>query len=245
MILVTRRTNIARLAALTLLALAAAHPLSAQQRTPGSFFGAPTMSLATVAANEAVQKDLGLSADVVAKLRELREDYNAARIKEFQTANIDLQNFRELSEDQRGKASLKMAEITTALDDEFAPQVKAVITAAQLQRMEQIRVQANLRNLGPSALLAANLASELQLTAEQKTQLNELNAAYLQQRSELFRGGNPGGSTEALGKLRTETNAKVASLLTAEQQETLAKLKGPEFDVSQLGFGGRGRRGNN
>src|SRR6187397_3154747 len=48
--------------------------------------------LPTLAANEAVQKDLGLSSDSASKFTSLRDDYRAASQKERQNANINFQD---------------------------------------------------------------------------------------------------------------------------------------------------------
>jgi Spy/CpxP family protein refolding chaperone len=215
--------------ALTVVAISTA---SAQQRGRGGGFGFSPTNLVTVASNEAVQKELGFSADLTGKVNTLREDYVAAVRKEYQTAGIDLQNFQSITPEQRQK----MADIGRKLNSEFDPKVKALVKESDYKRLQQIQLQANLRNQGPAALLADDVAAELKLTAEQKQKLTALNAEY-----SVRRGG--GGDREAFAKMREERTAKTLELLTADQKTALEKLKGQEFDVSQLGFGGR--RGKN
>ena len=219
---------------------------SAQQRGRGGFtFGGGGGSLVTIAASESVQKDLGLSADTSSKIRELRDDYGAALRKEYETANISFEGFQNMSREEREKLTAKMAEVNRKLSDEFNPKVKALVSADQYKRLEQIQLQSNLRFGGPGALTYSNVASELKLTDDQKKKLEELNTDYTRRQRELFTGGG-GGNNEARTKLREEFTTKTNELLTADQKSTLEKLKGPEFDVSQLGFGGRGgRRGKN
>jgi hypothetical protein len=230
------------------LVLLTAFGASAQQRGQrgrGGFgFGGAT-SLVSIAANENVQKDLGLSADASGKLRELRDDYFAAVQKENQNAGINFQGFQDMSREEREKMMAKMAEVSRKLNDEFNPKVKALVSDGQYKRLQQIQLQSNLRNAGPSALTAPEVASELQITDDQKSKLSDLNADFARRQRELFTGGGGGGNQEAFTKLREERTAKTMEVLTADQKSTLEKLKGPEFDVSQLGFGGRGRRGNN
>ena len=63
----------------------------AQQKGKGRFGGGTFgfgNSLVTIASVEAVQKDLGVSGDVTSKLNSLRDDLNAARQKEYQSAGI-------------------------------------------------------------------------------------------------------------------------------------------------------------
>jgi hypothetical protein len=204
-------------------------------------FGGP-MPLVTLAANEAVQKDLGLSGDKAGKLTSLRDDYFAASQKEYQNAGINFQDFQNLSNEERQKRTEKMAEIGAKLNAEFNPKLKEAVSADQYKRLQQIQLQAGLRNQGPSALTAAEIASELKLTDEQKTKLNEVNAEFGRKQRQLLSGG--GFDQEAFAKLREERTSKTMDVLTAEQKEKLNTLKGPAFDVSQIGFGG-GRRGKN
>jgi hypothetical protein len=213
--------------------------VSAQQRGFGGGTG-----LITIAANEAVQKDLGLSADTSAKLRELREDYGAALQKENQNAGISFEGFQNLSREERTKMTAKITEVSTKLNDEFNPKAKGLVSADQYKRLEQIQLQYNLRNRGPGALVYKDVASELKLSEDQQKKLQALQTEFDAKQRELFSGGG-GGNQEGFTKLREERTAKTIEVLTADQKETLNKLKGPEFDVSQLGFGGRGRRGKN
>lgn len=231
----TLRTLFSTLAlALTLLLIAS--PLTAQQRGRGGGFGfGGGGGLVTTASNEAVQKDIGLSGDASGKLRELRDDYTAAIRKEYETGGISFQNMTD-------ETRRKMAEINRKLADEFNPKVKTLVSADQFKRIQQIQLQSSLRFTGASALTTPEVAGELKLSDEQKTKLNELGAEYGRRSRDL--GGD--ASTESRAKLREEFTTKTHELLSADQKSALEKLKGPEFDVTQLGFGGRGgRRGNN
>jgi Spy/CpxP family protein refolding chaperone len=216
---------------------------SAQQKGKGrggfGGFGGGTFggnNLATLAGNEAVQKDLGVSGDLKEKLNSLRDDLTAARQKEYQTASINPQDFQNLTQEQRQK----MNQIGNKLNDEFDPKVKALLSADQVKRLNQIRLQAAWQNQGPPALLLADVASELKLSDEQRQKLNALTMEYAQKQRELFTGGF---NQEAAAKMREERTSKALDVLTAEQKEKLNSLKGNSFDVSQLGGGFGGRRG--
>ena len=204
----------------------------AQQRGRGGFGGiGGNIPTVMIAANEAVQKELGLSGDVVGKLNALRDDYRAAAQKEYQTAGIDFQN---LSAESRQK----LADIANKLSAEFDPKVKELIGADATKRLLQIQLQYHVRNSGPSALIAADVASELKLSDEQKQKLNELNAEFGR------RGRGGGGDQEAIAKLREERTAKAMDLLTAEQKDKLKALQGSPFDVTQINVFGRRGKGN-
>ena len=134
------------------------------------------MSVVTLAADEAVQKDLGVSGDKASKLTSLRDDLNAARTKEYQTAGINPQDFQNRTNEQRQK----MAEIGRKLDDEFNPKVKEVLSADQFKRLQQIQLQANLAFGGPVALNAPEVDSQLKLTEDQKQKLMAINMEFQQ-----------------------------------------------------------------
>jgi hypothetical protein len=230
-------------AALALVALIAA-AAEAQQRGRGGFFGfGQSRGLVSLAANEAVQKDLGLSGDLVSKLNSLNDEYRAARTKEFETAGIDFQNFGNLSNDERQKLTDKMNTVSAKLNDEFTPKLKNLLSADQMKRLKQIQVQEQ----GAGSLLNADVAADLALTDDQKKKLGEVQADYGRKQRELFAGGGGGDFQERIAKgreLTAERDKKALEVLTAEQKTKYEALKGSPFDVSQLGFG-RGRRGNN
>jgi len=95
-------------------------------------------------------------------------------------------------------------------------------------------------------LTAPEVASELQLTDDQKQKLMALNMEYAQKQRDLFTGGGGGGrGGEAFTKLRDERTAKTIEVLTPEQKEKLNAMKGSAFDVSQIRGGFGGRRGKN
>lgn len=226
--------------AAALVALAAVSAEAQQGRGRGGFgFGGPGgRGLVSLAGNEAVQKDLGLSADTTSKLNTLNEDMRAARTKEYNSAGIDLQNFQNLSNEQRQK----MAEIGTKLNEEFTPKLNELISADQMKRLKQINVQSQ----GSGALANADVAAELALTAEQKTKLGGLLADYGRKQGELFTAGGDVQERIAKGReLSAELEKNALEVLTADQKTKFSALKGSPFDLAQLGFGGRGRRGNN
>jgi hypothetical protein len=204
----------------------------------GGMFGALANNAVSLAANEAVQKDIGVSSEIATKLNSLRDDWNAARQKEFQTAGINLQDFQNLTAEQRQK----MNQIGAKLNEELNPKVKEILSADQYKRVQQILLQANLRTRGPGALTYPEVAAELKLTDEQKQKLQALQTELDAKQREAFSGGF---DQAVAAKLREERTTKTMELLTADQKQTLEKLKGAEFDVSQLGgFGGRRGKAN-
>ena len=90
---------------------------SAQQRGRGGFGFGPYNAV-TIAANDAVQKELGLSGDISGKLAVLRDDYRAAAQKEYQNAGIDFQNLsaedRQKIAEIGGKLTASASRLTAA-----------------------------------------------------------------------------------------------------------------------------------
>jgi hypothetical protein len=231
-----RLRSIASAILLTLLVATA----SAQPRGRGGRGGFD--SLPALAGHEAVQKDLGISGDLAGKLAALRDDIVAAQQKEYQVAGVSQQAFQNMSAEQRQK----MTQISTKLNEEFDPKLKAMISADQIKRLNQIRLQFGLANQGPLAITAPEIASELSLTDDQREKLNALNGELAERQREMFRSGF---DPAANAKLREERVAKTTELLSAEQKEKLKTLTGSPFDVGQLGGGiggpaGRKGKGN-
>lgn len=208
--------------------------VSAQPRLRGGRGGFD--SLSALAGHEAVQKDLGISGDLAGKLAALREDIIAAQQKEYQVAGVNPQPFQNMSAEQRQK----MTQISTKLNEEFDPKLRALISSDQLKRLKQIRLQSMLANQGPLAITAPEIATELGLTEDQKQKLNALNGELAERQREYFRSGL---DQAANAKLREERVAKTTELLTVEQKEKLTTMTGIAFDVNQLGGGVGGRPG--
>jgi hypothetical protein len=136
----------------------------------------------------------------------------------------------------------KMTEINTKLNEEFTPQLAKLLSADQISRLKQIQIQAQ----GGTALTAnPEVAKALNLSEEQRRKLSDLQAEFARRQRELFASGDPQERFAKMRELNRERDAKMLEVLTEEQRQQFTALKGDPFDVSQLGFGGRGRRGNN
>jgi Spy/CpxP family protein refolding chaperone len=89
------------------------------------------------------------------------------------------------------------------------------------------------------------VAKALNLSEDQRRKLSDLQAEFARRQRELFASGDPQERFAKMRELNRERDAKMLEVLTEEQRQQFTALKGDPFDVSQLGFGGRGRRGNN
>jgi Spy/CpxP family protein refolding chaperone len=92
-----------------------------------------------------------------------------------------------------------------------------------------------------AAILAPAVATELKLTDEQKQKLDTLGKEFFQS---MPPGPGVGFSRTASLNHREEYTTKAIDVLTAEQKETLNKMKGNEIDVSQLASARPPAKGN-
>lgn len=180
------------------------------------------LSQASLLRQEAVQADLGLSADLKTKIAsELPERAPGG-------GGGGGGNFRDMTDEQRQKW-MEERRARTAEDDK---KVAGLLSPEQLARLKQIRVQA----IGAGVLMDETLAKELSITDDQI-------AKFQSAMQEMRQGGGGGGNP---GEMRTKMTAKAMEILNADQKAKLDALKGPAFDVSKLqmrGPGGGGRPG--
>jgi hypothetical protein len=230
--------------AVTCVLVVLAASASAQQRGGRGFgFGGRSQSLVGLAAQESVQKDLGLSADVVSKIGPLNDEYRAAREKEGVQFPMGLRDLPEAERNAKTEEyNKKVAAVDAKLNTEFTPKLQAIVGADAVKRLKQIQIQSQ----GADAFTNADVVAQLKLTDEQKKKLADLNTEYQAKQRELFGSGAGDQLGAKLRELRAEQTTKAEALLTAEQKTAYTALKGKAFDVSTLSFGGRGgRRGNN
>jgi len=214
--------------------LVASPVLGQQGRGRGGLFGR-TQSLVSLAGNEAVQKEIGLTD--ASKVTALATEYREAITQEL--SGLDFAGIRDLPEAEqaakRQEFRTKSEAAAKKVNATLEPKLKELLTADQLKRLGEIKIQAN----GISSLVDAAVVKELGLSEEQQKKIADIRAEGDKATTELFRGGNQ----EAFAKIRElteQTLAKATDVLNAGQKEKLAGLKGKAFDVSQLGFGGRG-----
>ncbi len=203
-------------------------------------FGSRTNSLVSIAANDAVQKHLGLPMDAVGRLNTLNDEYRTAAQKKYEAMGIDYSAISDLPAAERAvetrKASEKTIEVNRALAALFLPKLQANLTPDQITRLKQIQLQAS----GVDVWLEPESVKELDLNPEQQAKLTELRNDYSRRQAAL--DGDFQQRFARMRELTTERDGKAVELLTAAQRTKLDELKGAPFDVSQLGYR---RRGNN
>ena len=154
---------------------------------------------------EAIRKELELGEDQSAEIRKLREAMND-EVEEMR---------RKIAEKYTGK-----------LGDVLLPH--------QTERVKQISLQMR----GVRALDDAAIAKELGITEDQKKQIEAKREEYSEKARALRgEGGGGGDFRERIQKyreLQTQSNEAVLGVLSSTQREKFDKMKGKEFDRSQL-----------
>jgi len=243
-----------------------AQPGGAGGRGRGNFgggfggMGGRQQSTVMLAGNEAVQKELGLTEDQIAKVKTLGEEARA----ELRPSGDGFAGLRDLPEDERRakmtELMAKQAETSKAVAEKYKPKLAAVLDAKQVERLDQIAIQA----AGSQAYSDPDVVKALKLSKEQQDKIASINKEAADKSRELFGAGGGGGGAgggagagnfEKIRELNETRDKDLAAVLTADQTAALAKLKGKEFDVAQLrrgpggpgggGQGGQGGRGGN
>lgn len=227
------------LAIAIVLVMSLASPSFAQQRGRFGFSSRSSGSLVSLAAEESVQKDIGLSSDVCSKLRDLQDNLRATSQKEYTAAGISFQNSQNLSDEDRQKMQATMAEVSARLTKEFEPRIQKLLSDDEHKRLKQIQLQVQ----GSDGWTSDERAAQLKLSAEQRAKLTNLKDEYATKQSDLYRSENDQQERSAkLRELASQRDVKAGEILTSDQRAVLAELTGPPFDVSVFRSGSR--RGN-
>jgi hypothetical protein len=209
------------------------------------------LSIVRVAANPAVQKELGLDAEKSKQLSEIGQGYQGELRTAMQGLGFSREAFEGLSAEERREKMREMAdkrqEATRKLDEQYTAKLAEALQPQQMERLQQIAWQA----AGAEALADPKLVAALGLSKEQQDQLAAIRRDFAQQTREAFRGDDSADREARFAKIREfqdQRDAKLLAVLTSEQQDKYKELQGEPFDVSQLrgrfGQGGRGPRGS-
>jgi Spy/CpxP family protein refolding chaperone len=179
-------------------------PAARAQRGGGGGFG---MGPAFLLGQESVQKDLKLSDDQIAKVKDFEQKRREA-----------LSGLRDLSQEERQK---KMEEQNKA--DHKA--IAEILKPEQVKRLKQIAWQLQ----GPQALANEEVSTALGLSADQKDKLKKIGDDMRTQMRELFQAGGGEEARKKMEELRKNTSDKMMEVLTPEQKTKLKELTGEPF----------------
>ena len=202
-----------------------AQALAAEGSQRGSGRGFSRGSLLGLLRLEQVQKEMKLSEEQTAKVKEVVEKLGT-EMREQYTA------LREIEDRQ------ERMEKTTALSDEFdgkvREQLRDVVPREQMMRLYQIRMQ--VRSVVDS-LANPYVASRLELTDQQKEKLAQIAKDSQAKQSELYgtmRDATDEQRSEAYQKLRqfrSDADEKALGVLTAEQKKSFEEMKGEKIEL--------------
>jgi Spy/CpxP family protein refolding chaperone len=191
--------------------------------------------------SEQVQKELKMTDDQVAKVRDIQREAFAG----FGGGAGGRGGNNNLSDEERQKQRDEFR----ARAEETNKKYLAVLDADQTTRIKQIQLWV----AGTPGLANNEDASkELKLTDDQKAALKTISEESQKKSREMFAGGGRGASEEERTKrreqmtaLQKDTEAECQAVLTDEQKSQFAKMRGPkfEFDPAAAFGGGRGGRG--
>jgi hypothetical protein len=202
------------------------------------------VSPVTIVENKAVQKELGVSEENAAKIKDIAGDVREESMQQVAGAGIDFRALQDLSGEERQKRmaeiQVKMAEISKNINDKFLPEIAKILDKTQMTRLHQIAVQA----AGSAALRDSGVVKDLALTTAQQDKIAAIGKDFEAKIMQIPRDGEPADRMAKMNELREEQTAKTTEVLTKDQQAKFAEIKGKPFDVKQLNQrgGGRGRR---
>ncbi len=195
-----------------------------------------------------VQKELELIDEQKAKLKELNEKNQAAMRDMFS----GMGNMRDMSEEDRRKRFEEMRKKGEAQAETTKKAIEDILLPHQLDRLKGIALQ----RLGVAALNDKEIQQDLKMTEEQVAKLKAINEEAAKRAQEMFAGMRDLGPEERQARFaemgrkmqesRKETEGKLMGVLTAEQRESLERMKGEKLEIPdaelrpRLGFGGPG-----
>ena len=209
---------------------AAAQPPEGQQGRGGrrGFMPMAPAGGARILLLETVQKDLQLSADQVAKLKDV--------VKTSDEAAKDARaGMRDLSREERQAKRKEIRGKMETVAKDARKKVEAILTTAQIERLKQIRLQlagaAVFAN--PDAAKAAgipNVAKTLDITQEQREKIHGLVEKLRGERGN-FRSLSQEERRTKMAEFREKMRKAVLEVLTPEQKTKLEKLEGEKIEL--------------
>lgn len=186
---------------------------------PGGGFGGGQTDLVTLLNNEDVRRELEVVGPQMRDVEALRES-TRERMRDA------LGDLRDASPEERRE---KMA----AVRDDITKELKSILLPHQMERLEQISVQMQMRGQGGlvRALTVGPLADELGLSEEVRAELREKSRSVQE------------GLREKISSLQEEANEEILSVLPSDKRDELKKKMGEPFEMTLPAPGTRGGPG--
>ncbi len=168
-----------------------------------------------------VQHELSLTKGQLSKIYEVQSQFS----KELQ---MDPQ-FPDLPAEERARFGKEWLAKMDVLADRLLPQIVAVLSSEQFQRLQQI----NWQRMGSEALLDGELIKLLNFTEEQTAR----HASVIRKAAESLTNAKS-RSIESKG-IRAARDQSLLEILSDEQKKLFEDLKGKKIDLSTLASGQR------
>jgi len=217
---------------------------------PGGGFSGFAMEKPGLLRIEQVQKELKITDEQKTKLEAVLTSYQQ-KSRDQMGGNRGL---RDLPQDEREKKMKEMQDARKTLLAETDKELAKVITAEQTTRLDEIQLQQQ----GVEALKNEPVAKKLEINADQAKKIDEAITWGQEEQRKLFQGmrgqggqGGQGGADPAAfrqaqekrDQVRKDTMAKAMEVLTKDQQEKFAKMKGKAFELDRAAMRGPGGPG--
>jgi len=188
-------------------------------------------------AMDTIQLELNLKLEESKKLELLREEFQRDLWTALGEAGV---NLVEKGVDEPGRLEHQIAdwrgkliEVLSRVNQKYDDKISGFLSPQKRQRLSQIAWQVG----GSRSLLDPRVATALELSDEQKSQLQKVLKDSDDQRTRpgALGGGLRGGKrTEKWDEMRRARDAKARDVLTPGQRDKLKELYGPEMDVEAL-----------
>jgi len=200
----------------------------------GGMMGGPAAVPMFLLGSPKVQRELGLSEEQKAKLKELAANY-------FREVRQQLGGLGELGEQQRMEKLARVQKKAHAQGRELCKKIDEVFSSHQRERFRQILLQVR----GVTALGDKDVAEALGLTDQQKRGLKAVGDSAREKLAELRRQRGDLEWQQVREKaqaIQKESTEKALALLTRDQKERFEKMKGPALDLDLHGLMEGGQR---
>ena len=191
----------------------------------GADRGASRSSLIGLLRSEQVQKELKLTDEQLAKVREVSEALGTEMREQFAAVRAI---------DDREQQRAKMNELRDEFDSKAREKLRDVLSREQMMRLYQVRMQ--VRPVVDS-LDSRFVAGRLKLTDDQKAKLAEVGKEVQAKLSELYgqmRDASEQQRSELFQKfrnIRSEGDEKALGVLTDEQKKAFEEMKGEKIEL--------------
>ena len=227
----------------------------------GGMGGGRMMNEAILLRMEEVQEDLGISEEQLSqittqqddlreemrdKFSEMREEMMERRRKAREAGEQGQAERGEQPEDRR--RGNREQEDGEKQDDENDPRAKfrkmmeevrtkseegvnKALSTSQLERLEEIKIQATMQTSGPVAFLQGEIADELGVNDRQREKMQDYYRNAMMDMRDMR-----GAPREEFEEFRAEVNKQMLRMFNAKQRKSLQKMQGKpiELDFSQF-----------